>query len=519
MDAQGTVLIPLDEEQVPSGGAQRGGAGRAGDRHPVPAFVPQPGPRAAREGDRREANFPQLFVTASHELSQEYREYERTSTAAANAYIGPRVQRYLTEMEAHLDDAGFGGNFLIVQSTGGLFDVERRAGNPASACWNPAPPPASIGTKALCDSISIANAIAFDMGGTTAKAGVIYRGQRADDRRGADRRLCHRPADADADDRHPGGRHRRRQHRPRRGRQRLARRPGKRRRRARAGLLRPRRHRADHHRRQPGARPARRRPLPRRRDAARSRRGEEGAHRQDRQAARPRSGRSGRRHPPHRHDQDGACGALGDHRARPRRRRLRARRLRRRRAAARLGGGARARRSARSSSRARRGISRPTACWSPTCAAISSTPGSRRSPTRRSPRWRRSSPRWSGRAARPSARGQTLAGVEVRRSRRHALRRPGARRHRRSADRAVHERRTATASRAASMPCTRRATASRSPTEKAEIVSLRGAVIGEMRKPPFEPIAKGGAEPDAAAFRGKRPVYFASDRLRRDADL
>jgi len=46
--------------------------------------------------------------------------------------------------------------------------------------------------------------------------------------------------------------------------------------------------------------------------------------------------------------------------------------------------------------------------------------------------------------------------------------------------------------------------------ERAEIVSLRGAVIGEMRKPPFEHTAKGGAEPDAAAFRGKRPVYFAS---------
>jgi N-methylhydantoinase A len=47
-------------------------------------------------------------------------------------------------------------------------------------------------------------------------------------------------------------------------------------------------------------------------------------------------------------------------------------------------------------------------------------------------------------------------------------------------------------------------------TEKAEIVSLRGAIIGEMRKPPFEHIAKGGPEPDAAAFHGKRPVYFAS---------
>jgi N-methylhydantoinase A len=46
--------------------------------------------------------------------------------------------------------------------------------------------------------------------------------------------------------------------------------------------------------------------------------------------------------------------------------------------------------------------------------------------------------------------------------------------------------------------------------EKAEIVSLRSAVVGQLRKPPFEHIAKGQAEPDAAAFRGKRPVYFAS---------
>jgi N-methylhydantoinase A len=46
--------------------------------------------------------FPHLFVSASHELSQEYREYERTSTIAANAYIGPRVSSYLTEIVDHL---------------------------------------------------------------------------------------------------------------------------------------------------------------------------------------------------------------------------------------------------------------------------------------------------------------------------------------------------------------------------------------------------------------------------------
>ena len=82
--------------------------------------------RRTSSGSRRSSrqSHPQLFVTASHELSQEYREFERTSTAAANAYVGPRVRRYLGEMGEHLEAAGFGGEFLIVQSNGGLFDVD-----------------------------------------------------------------------------------------------------------------------------------------------------------------------------------------------------------------------------------------------------------------------------------------------------------------------------------------------------------------------------------------------------------
>src|SRR6516225_4486638 len=123
-----------------------------------------------------EESHPHLFVTASHELSQEYREFERTSSAAANAYVGPRVRRYLGEMGEHLEAAGFGGDFLIVQSTGGLFGVDEAK----SACikmLESGPAAGVIGTKALCDSIGLGDAIAFDMGGTTAKAGVIHQGQ------------------------------------------------------------------------------------------------------------------------------------------------------------------------------------------------------------------------------------------------------------------------------------------------------------------------------------------------------
>ena len=69
--------------------------------------------------------FPDLFVTASHELSQEYREFERASTTAANAYIGPKVRGYLRELNGHLHDESFAGMFLIVQSSGGLFDLDK----------------------------------------------------------------------------------------------------------------------------------------------------------------------------------------------------------------------------------------------------------------------------------------------------------------------------------------------------------------------------------------------------------
>jgi N-methylhydantoinase A len=174
IDSQGSVLVPLDEEQVRTVVRD---AVKAGVEAVAILFL-HSYRNAAHEKRAKEiveSEFPQLFVTASHELSQEYREYERTSTAAANAYVGPRVQRYLTEMEAHLHEAGFGGNFLIVQSTGGLFGVDD-ARRSCIRMLESGPAAGVVGAKALCDSIGIPSAIAFDMGGTTAKAGVIDRG-------------------------------------------------------------------------------------------------------------------------------------------------------------------------------------------------------------------------------------------------------------------------------------------------------------------------------------------------------
>jgi N-methylhydantoinase A len=123
-----------------------------------------------------EKNHPSMFVSASHELSQEYREFERSSTVAANAYIGPKVRRYIGEIDLHMRKAGFTGSFLVVQSTGGLYESEQSQ-NECVRMLESGPAAGVIGTRALCHALKIDNAIAFDMGGTTAKAGVIYHGE------------------------------------------------------------------------------------------------------------------------------------------------------------------------------------------------------------------------------------------------------------------------------------------------------------------------------------------------------
>lgn len=173
-DAQGRVLIPLDEQQVLDTVTE---AVKQGAKAIAILFLHSYRNPAHEKRAKAivEQAFPDLFVTASHELSQEYREYERTSTTAANAYVGPRVRRYLGEMDEHLAETGFTGTFLVVQSTGGLFDIEE-AQQSCIRMLESGPAAGVIGAKVLCDQIGLTNAIAFDMGGTTAKAGVIYQG-------------------------------------------------------------------------------------------------------------------------------------------------------------------------------------------------------------------------------------------------------------------------------------------------------------------------------------------------------
>lgn len=119
---------------------------------------------------------PKFFVTASHELSREYREYERTSTTAANAYVGPRVSDYLERLETNLRESRFAGNLLIMQSSGGLCDVNT-ARTQCIQMMESGPAAGVVGASALSGSFGTNNLICFDMGGTTAKACVVRDGK------------------------------------------------------------------------------------------------------------------------------------------------------------------------------------------------------------------------------------------------------------------------------------------------------------------------------------------------------
>ena len=122
--ADGEVLVPLDEQGLIELGDRLEALGMEAVAIMFINCYANPA-HEARAKELLSKRHPRLFVSASHELSQEYREFERCSTVVANAYIGPKVRRYVGEIDEHIRKAGFHGSFLIVQSTGGLYESEQ----------------------------------------------------------------------------------------------------------------------------------------------------------------------------------------------------------------------------------------------------------------------------------------------------------------------------------------------------------------------------------------------------------
>ncbi|BBY85751.1 hydantoinase/oxoprolinase family protein [Mycolicibacterium tokaiense] len=115
---------------------------------------------------------PDVYVTASVDISPEMHEYERSSTAVVNSYVGPVVHRYVTELGHSLRSQGIAAPFSIMQSSGGLLDAETVVERPVQIVES-GPAAGVIAVQKLAQLMGLDNVVAFDMGGTTAKASLI----------------------------------------------------------------------------------------------------------------------------------------------------------------------------------------------------------------------------------------------------------------------------------------------------------------------------------------------------------
>jgi N-methylhydantoinase A len=130
--------------------------------------------RAAGEIVRR--LLPGAYLSLSHRILREYREFERTSTAVVNAYIGPKVGGYVNSLKASLAEIGVRGELTIMQSNGGVMTPEVATERPV-AMMESGPVGGIIASAQVGRALKCPDVISFDMGGTTAKASLIRAGE------------------------------------------------------------------------------------------------------------------------------------------------------------------------------------------------------------------------------------------------------------------------------------------------------------------------------------------------------
>jgi len=126
--------------------------------------------------DHIAATWPGVSVVCSHQITREWREYERSNTAALCAYVQPATEAYLTRLEDMLEGRGFDGSFYVMQSNGGIDTVAATRKIPI-AIIESGPASGVLGAAALGELLGIQDIIAFDVGGTTAKCSLIEGGE------------------------------------------------------------------------------------------------------------------------------------------------------------------------------------------------------------------------------------------------------------------------------------------------------------------------------------------------------
>ena len=171
LDSRGAVIVPLDEESVRRVAAQlrQQGVESAAVCY-LHSYVNPDHEKRTAEILREE--FPGILVSLSSEVAPEIREYFRASTTVINAGIRPIVARYLDNIQSRLQESGLSAELLVMQSSGGVLTFEAAQATPVFMVES-GPAAGVIAASYLGDNLGHQNVISFDMGGTTAKTGLI----------------------------------------------------------------------------------------------------------------------------------------------------------------------------------------------------------------------------------------------------------------------------------------------------------------------------------------------------------
>jgi len=164
--ADGSVSIALDDEEVRARiGELRSTGCEALAIGFLFSFLNPAHEQRARS--LAEEEWPGVYLSVSSEVLPQVREYERFSTTVVNAYVGPKTARYLDRLESDLAEAGFGGEFLVILSSGGVIDG-RFAGRRAASLLHSGPAGGVLAaTELLAKRTAHRNLITIDMGGTS----------------------------------------------------------------------------------------------------------------------------------------------------------------------------------------------------------------------------------------------------------------------------------------------------------------------------------------------------------------
>jgi N-methylhydantoinase A len=174
----GDVLVPLDEDEVRA-------AAQALRRDGVEAiaicflFSYLNPAHEARAKELVLEEHPEAFVTTSAEVAPQFREFERFTTAAMNAFVGPKVRDYISVLSRRLRDAGSGGELQVMGSNGGAATVRMVSERPVLTMLSG--PAAGVLGGTWAGALSGRDdLITFDMGGTSADIGIVTGGRFAE---------------------------------------------------------------------------------------------------------------------------------------------------------------------------------------------------------------------------------------------------------------------------------------------------------------------------------------------------